>query len=107
MNTEQLRADFESWAIEEQIAYRDEKHGLCFYNGQRHSYWLGYQAGRSALQSQDREDTVVLFVALEKSRKTMKAILAHERLRSVAKRCLSYSIGIADRAIDRIEGDRE
>lgn len=61
MDNKQIRAEFEAWAVKEQIAYRDEKHGLCFYNGQRHSYWIGYLAGRAALQesldkSQDRED---------------------------------------------------
>lgn len=55
MNTEQKRADFEAWAIKERIAYRDEKHGVCFYNGERNSYWIGYQAGRAALQSHDSE----------------------------------------------------
>lgn len=55
MNTEQLRADFEAWAIKERIAYRDEKHGVCFYNGERNSYWIGYQAGRSALQSKPND----------------------------------------------------
>ncbi len=54
--TDEQRAAFEAWAVKERIAYRDEKHGLCFYNGQRHSYWIGYQAGQAALQSQDRED---------------------------------------------------
>jgi hypothetical protein len=55
MNIEQMRAEFESWAIKERIAYRDEQHEVCFYNGQRHVYWIGYQAGRADLQSQDLE----------------------------------------------------
>lgn len=55
MNTEQERAEFEARAIKERIAYRDEKLGVCFYNGERNSYWIGYQAGQAALQSQDRE----------------------------------------------------
>lgn len=61
----------------------------------------------SDLQSQDRDDVTVLKVALEESRQTMKAVLAQERLKDVAKRCLSRTIGITDRAIDharRIEG---
>lgn len=65
MNTEQERADFEAWAIKERIAYRDEKHGVCFYNGQRNSYWIGYQAGRAALQSQDRGDAALAEILRE------------------------------------------
>lgn len=59
------------------------------------------------LQSQDREDAVMLVVALEESRQAMKAILAKERLKAVAKRVLSRAILMADKAIDRarrIEG---
>lgn len=100
MNTEQLRADFEVWALNERIAYRDEKYGLCFYNGERNSYWIGYQAGRAALQSQDREDVTALKVGLEEAAQTMRAVLAQERLKAVAKRCLSRAIGVCDRAID-------
>lgn len=48
MNVDQERADFEAWAIEQKIAWRDEQHGLCFYDGNGKSYWLGYQAGRAA-----------------------------------------------------------
>lgn len=56
MITEQERADFEAWMRKEH-----PDHSLEYFNG-RYTYsppqrlWEAYQAGRAALQSQDRED---------------------------------------------------
>lgn len=61
-----------------------------------------------ALQSQDREDVTTLKAGLEEAAQTMRAVLAQERLKAVAKRCLSRAIVVCDRAIDRarrIEGE--
>ena len=64
----------------------------------------------AALQSQDREDVTTLKAGLEEAAQTMRAVLAQERLKAVAKRCLSRAIVVCDRAIDyarRVEGERE
>jgi hypothetical protein len=39
------RTDFERWALDEQVAYRDVQHGLCFYDaGSGAHQWIGWQA---------------------------------------------------------------
>lgn len=104
MNTEQERAAFEAWFTKTKAYISDPKY--IFAQIVRDIALEAWQA-RAALQSQDKEDVTVLKVALEESRQTMKAVLAQERLKDVAKRCLSRTIGITDRAIDharRIEG---
>lgn len=69
MNTEQLRAEFEAWHKREMWdggyeSGHDEFYTDAYRFNERRVYenmhtqiaWRGYQAGRAALQTQDRED---------------------------------------------------
>ena len=111
MTQDKERAEFEAWVEEnlsDGIGRHSEYTDMYSHRGTQVA-WAAWQA-RAALQSQDREDVAVLKVALEEAAQTMRAVLAQERLRAVAKRCLSQAIGVCDRAIDHArwaEGERK
>lgn len=45
LKQDDCRAEFESWALAEKVAYRDEQHGICFYDGSARAHqWIGWQA---------------------------------------------------------------
>ena len=58
MNIEQERADFEMWCHTRSLDIgRDDKGD--YISLETYLSWEGYQAGRAALQSQDREDVLI------------------------------------------------
>lgn len=57
MNTEQLRAEFEVWANGRCELYLVNPAGR-YSSATTQFAWEAYQAGRAALQSQDREDAL-------------------------------------------------
>jgi hypothetical protein len=48
-DSDALRAEFEAWALEKKMAYRD-KHGIWFYPEWMGGYgvWIGYRAASAA-----------------------------------------------------------
>ena len=109
MNIEQQRAAFEAW-------YQQHHGDRAMYGRDTSGEYTdklvqaACNAWQAALQSQDREDVATLKAGLEEAVQTMRAVLAQERLKAVAKRCLSRAIVVCDRAIDharRVEGDWE
>src|SRR5690606_23209244 len=57
MNTEQERADFEAWLVVSFPGIRIERlDDQRYVSLEAHFMFEAYQAGRAALQSQDRED---------------------------------------------------
>lgn len=57
MSTEQLRADFEAWAIGMYALHRQDSGE--YSSVATYAAWRGYQAGRAALQSQVKNDTTL------------------------------------------------
>lgn len=59
MNTEQERAEFEAWATSQWLVLQRTVHGEDYQDLRTQVAWEAYQAGRAALQSQDREDAPI------------------------------------------------
>lgn len=58
-DTEQLRAEFEAWAVDQGFPLRRTIHGEDYQDLRTQGAFEAYQAGRAALQSQVKNDTTL------------------------------------------------